>query len=481
MSRASTQSGLAAKILWSLLSVPILVKMVGIGAIVAGCFGVITFVKTRDMLRDSLNTSLTERTINEAESLADYVARPLNVNDIVAVRQVLAKTMERHAGILYILVRAPNGDVITHSFDGSVPNGLLALPTYRSFPEAAFRVVDAKADGFVFEAVRPVMGGRAGSVQLGWSHRRVETELASLRNTILVSLAICTAFGIGLALLLSLAITHPVRHLNDAVQQVREHNLNARATVFSADEIGSLSSAFNEMAETLAQNHQTILDKEKARATLVQRVITAQERERKSISRELHDQIGQSLLALLVDMRTRNDGMSCGAYCNRHQKGIEDLIEEVRQVSKGMHPSVLDDYGLDSALRSYVKETAARHNVRIDYETNCSDGCRRLLESVEVALYRIAQESLSNAIRHAQPSHVSVILLIDPRYATLLVEDDGTGFCADPADPDRGLGLLSMRERCSLLGGKLDITSDAGEGTIVRARVPLTTELEHQA
>jgi signal transduction histidine kinase len=265
------------------------------------------------------------------------------------------------------------------------------------------------------------------------------------------------------------------------MQQVREHNLNARATVFSADEIGSLSSAFNEMAETLAQNHQTILEKEKARSTLVQRVITAQERERKSISRELHDQIGQSLLALLVDMRTRNDGMSCGAYCNSHQKGIQDLIEEVRQVSRGMHPSVLDDYGLDSALRAYVKETAARHNVRIDYETNCPDGCRRLPEPVEVALYRIAQESITNAIRHAHPSHISVILLLNPQQSTLLIEDDGMGFCVEQTVPSRGLGLVSMRERCSLLGGELDITSDAGEGTTVRARVPLTTESEHQA
>ena len=159
---------------------------------------------------------------------------------------------------------------------------------------------------------------------------------------------------------------------------------------------------------------------------------------------------------------------------------IEDLIEEVRQVSKGMHPSVLDDYGLDSALRTYAKETAARHGVRIDYESNSPDGSR-LPEPVEVALYRIAQEAITNAIRHAQPGHVSVILLIESCQATLLIEDDGVGFQADQPRVDWGLGLLSMSERCSLLGGELDITSEVGEGTVVRSRVPLHNDVEHAA
>ncbi len=481
MSGTGTGQRPAGGAVWSILSVPILVKMMGIGAIVAACFGVITFVRTRDTLQENLNASLTERTISETESLADYLARPLSVHDVVAVRQILSKTRARHADILYILVRDSDGVILTHTFDGTVPDGLLSRPQYQSFPNDAFRVVDAKEDGLIFEALRPVMGGLVGYVQLGWSHRMIAEELASLRNTVLASLAICAAIGIGLALLLSLAITHPVHRLNEAVQQVSQHNLDARATVFSGDEIGDLATAFNEMAETLAQNHRTILEKENARAALVQRIITAQERERKVISRELHDQIGQSLLALLVDMKSQSNGDHCGDSCGGHQERIGDLIEEVRQVSKGMHPSVLDDYGLDSALRAYVKDTAARHQVRIDYETNCADGSQRLPEPVEVAFYRIAQEAITNAIRHAQPSHVSVILLIDPQQATLLFEDDGIGFRTDQATPGRGLGLLSMSERCSLLGGELDITSDVGEGTTVRARVPLLSETEQHA
>ncbi len=478
---SSTARHPTSKAMWALLSVPILVKMVGIGAIVAGCFGVITFVRTRDTLRENLYASLTEKTISEAESLADYLARPLSVHDVVAVRQILAKTRARHADIIYILVRDPDGNILTHTFDGSVPDELVAPPSYRLFPDAAFRVVDAQEDGLIFEALRPVMRGHGGYVQLGWSHRMIAEELVSLRNTIVASLAICAALGIGLALLLSLAITHPVHRLNEAVQQISQHNLNARATVFSDDEIGGLASAFNDMADTLAQNAKTIIEKEKARATLVQRIITAQEQERKAISRELHDQIGQSLLALLVDMRSQDNEDHCGVACLGHRDRIEELIEEVRQVSKGMHPSVLDDYGLDSALRAYAKDTAARHNVRIEYESNAPDGFNRLPEPMETALYRIAQEAISNALRHAQPSNVSVILLIDAGQASLLIEDDGIGFRTDQETPGRGLGLLSMRERCSLLGGDLDIVSEIGDGTTVRARLPLKMESIDQA
>ncbi len=480
MKRTGTQTHWPARAAWAILSVPILVKMVGIGTVVAACFGTITFVRTRDTLRRNLHASLTTRTINEAESLADYLARPLSVHDIVAVRQILAKTTERHVDILYILVRDQAGNILTHTFDGPVPVELFPMPTFRSFPDRAFRVVDAGEDGFIFETLRPVMDGRAGYVQLGYSQKMIARELAALRNTILASLAICAALGIGLALLLSLAITHPVHRLNDAVQQIRQHNLDARATVVSADEIGNLATAFNDMAATLAENDRTIREKEEAREALVRQIITTQEQERKNISRELHDQIGQSLLALLVDMKSQSSGNHCGDACPDHQESIEEIIEEVRQVSKGMHPSVLDDYGLDSALRIYAKDTAARHSVRIDYEANRPEGDDRLPEAVEVALYRIAQEAITNAIRHAEPTHVSVILLIEGSQATLLIEDDGVGFRTDLSGAGRGMGLLSMNERCSLLGGKLDITSEVGEGTTVRARVPLQRETEHQ-
>lgn len=473
MSAAAPRNRPLARICWAFVSVPILVKIVGIGAIVASCFGIITFVRTRNTLTEDLNALLAEKAVDETETLAAHLARPLSLHDIVSVRHILEDAMARHPDFLYIIVREPGGEVFSHTFDGPIPRALAPVPPFVAFPERKFRVYDRGERDLVFEALRPVVKGHAGSVQLGLSRQVLTDQLDSLRNTILASLAFCAALGIGLALLLSIAMTHPIHRLVEAVRQIREHNLHARAPVFFGDEIGGLAMAFNDMAEMLEQNEKTINEKEAARSALVRRVITSQETERKLIAQELHDQIGQSLLALLVDMKAADRKHVSGDTRHVHLGQIEDIITEVRQVSKGMHPSILDDYGLDTALKNYAKEASIRHKVRIDYEATRPHAFGRLPEPVEVALYRVAQEAISNALRHGHPEHVSVVLLISPDSAMLLVEDDGKGFDPGKTAPEAGIGLLSMKERVSLLGGELDIVSEAGVGATVRARIPL--------
>lgn len=461
------------KAYWVFMSVPILVKMVGIGAIVATVFGLITFVQTKETLKEDLNAVLADRTISEAESLAAQLARPLSVHDVIAVTQALKNARARLPDLLYVIVRDPDGAIVSHTFSGRVPADLVPAPTFGVSADRQFRVVDGNDDGLIFEASRDVLKGHGGSVQLGMSRRMIDSELASLRNAILVSLGFCLVVGIGLAIILTFAITRPVYHLTEAVRRIRRHELSARAKVFSDDEIGNLARAFNDMAEILQRNEATITEKEKARTALVGRIISSQENERKVISRELHDQVGQSILALLVDIKSQRGSEANDDLYAKYEAKVEKLIDEVRQVSKGMHPSVLDDYGLDVALKHYTEETAVRYNVRLEYESGCADGASRLPEAVEIAFYRVAQEAVLNALRHASPEHISVILLSAAESATLLIEDDGTGFAADDRTCNTGLGLVSMRERISLLGGDLDIISAPGEGTTVRARVAL--------
>ena len=204
--------------------------------------------------------------------------------------------------------------------------------------------------------------------------------------------------------------------------------------------------------------------------------MTSQEDERKIISRDLHDQIGQSLLALLVDMRSRSGTDAGRSLCRAFEARVERLVDDVRRVGRGMRPAVLDHYGLSSALKNYATEASARYNVQISYETNAHDDLGRLPEPIEITLYRVAQEAITNAVKHGRPEHVSLILLIKPESAILIVEDDGDGFYLHSVSPSTGLGLLGMNERVSLLGGQMDLVSGMGEGTTVRARVPLTRE-----
>jgi signal transduction histidine kinase len=227
------------------------------------------------------------------------------------------------------------------------------------------------------------------------------------------------------------------------------------------------------MADSLQGYRDEMEEKEKVRLALIERIVTSHEEERKLISRELHDQFGQSLLAMLVEIRSnrKNDELS-HPMCQRHEREIENLIDELGRIVRGMRPTILDDYGLDSALENYAKEISDRFDLDIAYKYNSSKGLGRLPGHVEITLYRIVQEAITNVIRHAEASHVSVVLLQSAKETILLIEDDGKGFEMAAVRGDRGLGLMGMRERVSLLGGVLDIVSEVAEGTTIRAKIP---------
>jgi signal transduction histidine kinase len=155
-----------------------------------------------------------------------------------------------------------------------------------------------------------------------------------------------------------------------------------------------------------------------------------------------------------------------------------ELITRVSQLAWDLRPSILDDYGLDSALTRHIDNVTKRADLIIDYQFISAERAQeRLPSSVEVVLYRVTQEALNNVVRHARASRVSVIVIRSEDGVTLMVEDDGCGFSPDvdrQVGESGGLGLTGMRERLALLKGQLMIESTPGEGTSIRASIPLT-------
>ncbi len=207
------------------------------------------------------------------------------------------------------------------------------------------------------------------------------------------------------------------------------------------------------------------------------KVISYQEDERKRIAQELHDQVCQSLSALLLEMQTHG---SQHEALREIQKNCEDrvrcLIDEVRQMAMQLRPTILDDYGLELALGRHIEELSARTGLTIDYQYVSSHGPEaRLPIQVEVNLYRVAMEALSNIIGHASASRASVVILWQQAKILLLIEDDGCGFdySAIRKDIDRCLGLIDMEERITLLGGTLRIEPASPKGTTIRAEIPI--------
>ena len=257
------------------------------------------------------------------------------------------------------------------------------------------------------------------------------------------------------------------------VGQIRGGDFEARSLVYSDDEIGELSIAFNEMADSLRHYRQEVQDREETRLALIERVVSSHENERKLISRELHDHFGQTLLAVLVDIRASRDKiLPASPVLGKLEASMEKVIDDLSRIVRGMRPTILDDYGLNLALESYTKESSERYGIDMTYKYNCPAGFGRLPAPIEVSLYRIAQEAVTNIVKHAEASYVSLVLLVSEAATILLIEDDGKGFDPAAVQGQGGLGLVGMRERAALLGGKLDVGSSGDEGTSVRVTIP---------
>ena len=211
---------------------------------------------------------------------------------------------------------------------------------------------------------------------------------------------------------------------------------------------------------------------EELRSRLIEQVMTAQEEERRRIARELHDETGQSLTALLVGLRTIEESrtMAEAAQLAQRLRGIvAQTLDEVGRLSRGLHPSILDDVGLAAAVTRQVQELAQLHGVAVDVRIEGLDA-DPLPPLLQTTVYRVVQEALTNVARHAGAGSVSVRLVRDQGTVDLCVQDDGTGF--EPGDGGR-LGLRGMRERAALLGGSVEVESQPGAGTTITAHFPV--------
>lgn len=230
-----------------------------------------------------------------------------------------------------------------------------------------------------------------------------------------------------------------------------------------------------------ARLYEEVQDKEKLRGQLLERSVTAQEEERKRVARELHDETGQMLTALAaglggVEETIAQDPVTAKAQVAALKTMTMRAIDGLRQFVSDLRPSVLDDMGLVPALRWLVQEF--RERARFDADFQVTGTRERLSPQVETVLFRIAQEALNNATRHAHASHVRVRLAFNTEAVSLTIEDDGKGFVTEEVlglkKERRAWGLLGMKERVSLVGGDLQVNSEPGRGTRLIVQVPLT-------
>ena len=227
-------------------------------------------------------------------------------------------------------------------------------------------------------------------------------------------------------------------------------------------------------------------DAERARTDLLSRLVFAQEDERRRIAREMHDQFGEQLTALNLRVRLLRDACAGRAGLTEQVTALEEVAQrldrDVDHLVWELRPTALDDLGLRAALANYIKDWSARVHVSAElHTTGLLDD--RLPSETETALYRIAQEALTNVAKHSQAKNVEIILERRPDHVVLIVEDDGVGFEPGGASGagGQGFGLLGMQERAALIGATLQIESSAGSGTTIFVRMAAAAPTEKAA
>ena len=207
---------------------------------------------------------------------------------------------------------------------------------------------------------------------------------------------------------------------------------------------------------------------------LTKLVIQAHEEERKLVSRELHDGIGQALYAIAfsINMLKRNKSVELIKELEAIQEMADTALQEVRGIASRLRPSVLDDLGLVPAIRAYTEQYQVTYGINVDFTSHQIN--RRFSPEIETTLYRICQEALNNAAKYAQTDRIRLVLQGMDDHVYLCIEDFGVGFDLQEAinRPDHGIGLYSMKERVVLLDGHLTIHSEAGKGTQIEVTIP---------
>jgi two-component system, NarL family, sensor histidine kinase UhpB len=273
-----------------------------------------------------------------------------------------------------------------------------------------------------------------------------------------VALTELVVLGAGLValLLVNLAwlrrVFTPLARLSRTMREVDPLEPGSRVPVEDADpEIAELTGAFNEMVERL----------ERERRDSALRALAAQESERRRIALELHDEVGQALTAAMLRLEHVD--------IDEAKEGLRSALVEVKDIAQRLRPEALDDLGLKNALRALVASVA--RDARLDVAPDIDADLPPLTQEQELVVYRVAQEALTNAVRHADAGVIRFSLCRGADEVVLTVQDDGRGF--DPARVSPAFGIRGMRERALLVRARLEVDSVPGRGTVVTLRNPV--------
>jgi signal transduction histidine kinase len=465
-------------------------------------------------VRTTLEGQLSDQGLAIAGDLAMFSVRPLLAGDVAALRRFVNHTMS-HEYVRSVAVLDPEGVVVMHSdlaALGRRPGDALArVATTSATPGFGATGLGGGEPGYAIFFPIVAADARLGTVMLSYSRAAAQAGIARARREIAWALLAATAVAGLLAFLLASYVSRPITTMAAAMRVASEGEVRAVPDVGTDDEVGVLASSFNKMAEDLSRHRKHLnalveartaelkdanarLEEEiavrrraeeklarshQALRDLASHLQSVREQERTEIARELHDELGQAMTALKMDLhwvghRVRAAGPQVAARIGAMSKLLDGSVEAVRRISSQLRPKLLDDLGLSAAMEWQAREFERRSGVACRIRSEPDDIVVDAARST--ALFRIFQETLTNVARHAKASRVEVVVRDHGETVEMTVRDDGKGIRSDEVASGRSLGILGMRERVRPLGGRLDLSGDPGRGTTVRVSIPVPPE-----
>ncbi|NQW16800.1 MAG: HAMP domain-containing protein [Chloroflexi bacterium] len=438
--------------------------------LVLGLTGI--FNARRDISR-ILGAELEERGYAIANDLASNGAGLMLTGDLVALHDMVNRTMSNNPDVRYILVSDMRGQLEVSSFGNTIPDGLLEANTLPEGVTSQMRRILTE-EGLIRDVAVSILDGGVGSVRIGMSDQAVISAVSDNSTTLILLVAIAVGGSFVVVYWLSHILTRPLAQLVIAVQRVAEGDLSQRIRYPATDEVGQLGRSFNTMAQELETQ-------ETDRRLLMNKVITSQEEERKRVARELHDDLAQRLTSVLLSLEIAELKMRSGNLNGDNpfvgaRRETEDALEGTRKLIADLRPTVLDDLGLVPAIRSVADGHLSKTGTRV--KLSAKGFSEKLAPEVETTAFRIVQEAITNIARHSQARNATIDLKLFDGSLQGEISDDGVGF--DSQDINlramafgEGLGLQGMRERASLLGGSLSLSAGKGRGTRVSFSIPV--------
>ena len=480
----------------------------GLVILVVVVTGVITTLREKGTLEDELR----KRGLALANDLAKFSERPLLSHDWATLRRFVNHTMKQDY-VRYVSIVDVANNVVMHSDLSQVGKNFqnVAHPRTSNFYKPSYAHTHLIREGDVFYnicAPIEVAGARLGTVFLGYSYSAVANEIATAQRQIILIGLVTIIIGGIVAYFLATFISRPIQRITEAMEQVANGEMSSPLMIKRNDEIGTLADSFNKMAEDLGRHrknlevlvvartaalasaneqlHQEITDRKRAEEGLKQsqeqlrdlamHLQHIREEERSRIAREIHDELGQALTALKMDVhwlgsRLSTDHQVLMDKIKAMSRIIDTTVQAVRRISSELRPGLLYDLGLTAAIEWHAQDFCSRAGLQCDIQSEPEDII--LDQSRSIALFRIFQEALTNIARHAHATQVEVILEENPDNVEMEIRDNGEGITAAQLAASGSFGILGIRERVHSLGGKLRISGAPEQGTTVYVSLPL--------